>query len=172
VGVINKTAGCPAVLTFSSLPGTWSAPRSRPGSIVRDIERESRGGGGEDVYEVEPAQESGGDLQPLTPHQNRRLDPVERQMKRLSGDVAGVFETVGKPCAGIPADLGEDPPPPGSSPLTIILRGWSFPPGGEHLGKEAPLCLEVVLHRPMVVEVVLGEVGEDSQIECAIVNTA
>ena len=45
-----------------------------------------------------------------------------------------------------------------------------FPAGGKHLGKKTFLGLEVVVHCPVIIEVILGEVCEDSQIEGAVVD--
>ena len=78
------------------------------------------------------------------PQMERRLDAVEGEPIGIGGDVAGGFQAVGDPASDLPQDS--------SSPGVVAVDDHPlrtvFSAGGKHLGKEAPLGLEVVFHRP------------------------
>ena len=68
-------------------------------------------------------------------------------------------------------DFLKDAPSPGVVRVDDHFPGMAALAGGKHFGEEPFLGLEVVFHRNMVVEVVLGEVGEDPQIERTVVDS-
>ena len=168
VGIINKNGGLPRrtdLLQATRDMGQGRDPVADGPS--GDAEFMSCSGGGQDIGEVELPDERGGNGESLPPSLSSASTPPSRQLKRGGGDVAGRVDAVRK--AAEP-DLAEDAPAPGIVDIDDHLPGAAFRTGGEHLGKEAPLRLEVVLHRLVVIEVVLGKVGEDPQVECAVVD--
>ena len=95
------------------------------------------------------------------------IAPVGREVKGGCRDVTGIFKAVGKTSGN---DLLDEALTPGVVVVDDHPLLMRFSPGGEHLGKKTLLCLVVGFYRPVIVEVVLREVGENPEVECAVVH--
>jgi len=67
-------------------------------------------------------------------------------------------------------DFAVQPFPPGVVDIDDHPQGAAFPRLGQNLAEETLLGSIVPFHVSVVVQVILGEVGEDAQIEIAIVD--
>jgi len=167
MGVINENGGLPRRAHLLQASGNSGQSRdSFAYGLFGSLDGPGRGRRGQDIVEVKPSQQRGGNVERFIDETEFRFDSLEGEPCGFDRDVTGAVKSVDESAA---RRLKADPPSPGVVAVEDHLLWAVFPAGREQFRKKTFLGLEVIFHRMVVVEMILRQVGKNPQIKCAIV---